>query len=531
MSLINNLVKDKVSISKELINNVYEAHTKPWVIGYSGGKDSTVITQLILDVILEKQNKGEKLKNKIFIISSDTLVENPLVGKKIHSSIKAMNFWAVENGLDHIVSATVIKPEAANTFWVNVIGRGYPVPNQTFRWCTDRLKIAPANKFILDVVAEYGEVIMVLGVRLGESNSRDQVLGKRKLEGQDLMVHSTLANAFTFAPIIGFDVSDVWSYLLKNENLWEKGSNEELYKMYADSSDGECPLVIDASTKDAAGSCGNSRFGCWSCTVVAKDKSLTGFLKNGEYPDLEKLLDLRNRLALERDIRENRTKIKNNGSTYFVTLPRKGENLIITKKTGREEVIIPIEDLIFEPKWPTKESFILTSEHNVYEYIKNNKIDLEQNNGTEIIVRKTNGDYAWFGLGPYTINYRMSVLEELLQISYNYDLELISIDEVLEVANLMNSAEPIRLYNKYMGEVIDEKIITNTKLINENDISLLREISKNNHVDIRLVMDLLEAESKHAISSKKNGINKKIESILVADRSYLALTGEENEDY
>ena len=60
-----------------------------------------------------------------------------------------------------------VVPELKDTFWVNLLGRGYPAPSTKFRWCTDRMKIQPANKFILDRVTEFGEVVMVLGARRG----------------------------------------------------------------------------------------------------------------------------------------------------------------------------------------------------------------------------------------------------------------------------------------------------------------------------------------------------------------------------
>jgi len=43
---------------------------------------------------------------------------------------------------------------------------------------------------------------------------------------------------------------------------------------YASASNGECPIHINTSTP----SCGNSRFGCWTCTVVERDKASEGLL-------------------------------------------------------------------------------------------------------------------------------------------------------------------------------------------------------------------------------------------------------------
>ena len=57
---------------------------------------------------------------------------------------------------DHLpVTTHLVFPKLNDTFWVNLIGRGYPSPNTQFRWCTDRLKIHPvSDKSVVDRVRE-----------------------------------------------------------------------------------------------------------------------------------------------------------------------------------------------------------------------------------------------------------------------------------------------------------------------------------------------------------------------------------------
>ena len=74
---------------------------------------------------------------------------------------------------------------------------------------------------------------------------------------------------------------------------------------------GECPFIADESS--AKSSCGNSRFGCWICTVVKEDKSLNGFIQSG-HKELLPLLEFRTWLLGERDNPENRKKHKRNGA-------------------------------------------------------------------------------------------------------------------------------------------------------------------------------------------------------------------------
>lgn len=275
----------------EDVREVYLTDRRPWVIGYSGGKDSTATVQLVW-LALSKLSPDERTK-KVYVISSDTFVETPVVVDHIDSNLEAMNRAAQEQGMPF--EAHKVVPEIKDTFWVNLLGKGYPAPTSRFRWCTERMKIRPADKFILDRVAEFGEVIMVLGARRGESATRDQVLKAHEIKGSQLRRHSSLPNAFVYAPIEEFTVDDVWKYIIQVPCPWGE-NNSRLIGMYKSAGGGECPLVVDESTP----SCGNSRFGCWVCTVVEKDHSMESLVDSGE-DWMQSLLDFRDELASHRD--------------------------------------------------------------------------------------------------------------------------------------------------------------------------------------------------------------------------------------
>lgn len=273
------------------MQEVYLADSRPWVVGYSGGKDSTAVVQLVF-VALEKLDEKQRSK-PVFVISSDTLVETPVIVDHIFSSSKQIGEAAKRLRLP--IETHIVKPADHETFWVNLIGKGYPAPTKQFRWCTDRMKIKPANRFILDRVAEHGEVVVVLGVRSSESATRQQAINLHKIPGQLLSRHSTLPNAFVYSPIVEFSTDDVWTFLLQTKNPWG-GDNNKLLSLYKNAQQGECPLVIDTTTP----SCGNSRFGCWTCTVVTSDKSMSAMIDNGE-EWMEPLLEFRNMLAETQD--------------------------------------------------------------------------------------------------------------------------------------------------------------------------------------------------------------------------------------
>jgi DNA sulfur modification protein DndC len=278
------------------IQDLYLADGIPWVVGYSGGKDSTAVLQLVW-LALEGL-PTERRHKTVHVISTDTLVENPVVAAWVTRSLDVMAATAKDKGLP--VEPHRLTPAVADSFWVNLIGRGYPAPRPKFRWCTERLKIKPSNAFIRSVVRAHGEAILVLGTRKAESAGRAKRM--TDLEHQrvrdQLSPNTALPNCLVFSPIEDWTNDDVWLFLMQATNPWGY-SNKDLLTMYQGASpDGECPLVVDASTP----SCGDSRFGCWVCTLVEKDKSMAAMIQNDEEKEwMLPLLDLRNELDVAND--------------------------------------------------------------------------------------------------------------------------------------------------------------------------------------------------------------------------------------
>lgn len=296
---------------EDMVRRAYAQDARPWVIGYSGGKDSTCALQLIWHAISAIPSR-DRCK-PIFVLSSDTLVETPVIVNYIDEALDKINRAALEQEMP--ISAQKVVPEVSDSFWVNLIGRGYPAPSRRFRWCTDRLKIDPANAFIKGRVAEFGEVVMVLGVRKAESATRAQVMSLHKIEGTVFSRHSSLPGAYVYTPIESFSTDDVWTYLLQVASPWG-ADNRQLLALYKNAQAGECPLVVDKNTE----SCGNSRFGCWVCTVVTKDKAMEAMIDNGE-EWLEPLLELRDFLA-ETQTPDRKSEVRDfrrrNGTVTFV---------------------------------------------------------------------------------------------------------------------------------------------------------------------------------------------------------------------
>ena len=285
----------------ETMKGLYLEDKIPWICGYSGGKDSTAVVQLVWQALSEIPEP--KRHKAVHIISTDTLVESPVVAIWAENSLKKMKERAK---IEHLpVIAHRLTPTTTNTFWVNLIGRGYPYPRKDFRWCTDRMKIDPSNRFIKSILDAESEAILVLGTRKAESVARKSVMEsyEKKRYRAHLSPNGSFPNSYVFTPIENWENDHVWQYLLQYPNPWGY-SNKDLLSMYRGASaDGECPLVIDTSTP----SCGNSRFGCWVCTLVTEDKSMTAMIQNDEEKAwMLPMLEFRNEIAGNRETDRNR---------------------------------------------------------------------------------------------------------------------------------------------------------------------------------------------------------------------------------
>lgn len=268
---------DRIELAKEQITELYYADDLPWIVGYSGGKDSSAVLQLVWNAIESIPEKDRQ--KKIHVISTDTLVENPIVATWVASSLQKINSESQQKNLG--IEAHRLTPKLEDRFWVNLIGRGYPAPRPKFRWCTSRLKINAATDFIREVASTRGEAILFLGTRKSESIARKRVMERVKGSTRNLLDRNTdpkLDRVWVFSAIADWSTDEVWEYLIENENPWGH-SNQDLFHLYRGATpDAECPLVVDKSTP----SCGDSRFGCYVCTLVDKDRSMSAMIQNDE---------------------------------------------------------------------------------------------------------------------------------------------------------------------------------------------------------------------------------------------------------
>ena len=354
-------IGERFEVVRETMRTEYaKKHSDPWIVAYSGGKDSTLLLHLTWE-ILASFPPSER-RRKIYIVSNDTLVESPLVMDHLKKSLSVIR--AAAQDADLPITVKITKPHVDQTFWVNVIGRGYIPPTRNFRWCTDRMKIHPTNAFLEKLIRLHKRAVLLIGTRRSESQNRGRNMKKHGVKADAMNPHRTIKGCRIFAPLADLDDNDVWTILLQRQPPWG-GSHRDLITLYRNAGGGECPLVL---TKEDAPSCGTTspRFGCWTCTVVQKDRSIRGLIAAGhdEEDKLEAFADFRdwlielrenddNRLPVRRD---GRTKLREDGSRVFGPFTLEVRKNILSRlrcleQRLQEPLISPPELEVVEDIW------------------------------------------------------------------------------------------------------------------------------------------------------------------------------------
>jgi DNA sulfur modification protein DndC len=283
-----------------LIKREYLNSELPWFIGFSGGKDSSALVKLVFTALGELSNR----KKSVTLIYVDTGVDIPIIQSLVKETLEGMVQEAQKSDIPIQVQFAYPKPE--DRYFVKVIGRGYPPPTNKFRWCTRRLRINPVKEVLRTHGSE--KKLILLGVRKGESVTRDKIIAKHEISDSHYYRQSGDSDSLIFSPIIDYSIKDVWSALTLLDQ--PKSINViRLYELYTEAS-GECPSIRDPNGTP----CGKGRFGCWTCTVVRKDKAVTSMVNEG-YKSLAPLLGFRNWLVSIRDHPDYRCKKRRNGQS------------------------------------------------------------------------------------------------------------------------------------------------------------------------------------------------------------------------
>lgn len=310
-SNIQGVVERLNAVREVMLTEYRKKHSDPWIVAYSGGKDSTLLLHLAWEIMLSLP--PEERRREIHVMANDTLVESPLVIQHLKKSLSIIRESANKASLP--VRVTMTKPYIDQTFWVNLIGRGYIPPTRNFRWCTDRMKILPTERLLEKLMLVHKRAVLLVGTRRSESQSRRRNMKKHGVKAHKMNPHGSIEGCRMFAPLADLQDEDVWMILMQLKPPWD-GSHRDLVTLYRNAGGGECPLVL---SKEDAPSCGTTspRFGCWTCTVVKKDKSLRGLIDAGHEDEekLEALAEFREWLIKLRENDENRLPVRRDGRT------------------------------------------------------------------------------------------------------------------------------------------------------------------------------------------------------------------------
>jgi DNA sulfur modification protein DndC len=207
-------------------------------------------------------------------------------------------------------------------------------------------------------------------------------------------------------------LEEIWHVINSHPSPW-KADNSELFQIYTEASadDYECPTMV---TNKNHTSCGQSRFGCWSCTVVPVDKSMTTLIKNG-HTWMKPLLDLHKSMIEERNKPENRKETRRDGSlaingmgTYTDTYKKKLLTQLlqaqkeIQKHDSKINLISNQELIAIQTNW-YRDLIFDYKVSDIYNQVYNknqtmNGFDLKQQKEFDLLKSVCNGDETDFKL-------------------------------------------------------------------------------------------------------------------------------------
>jgi len=145
--------------------------------------------------------------------------------------------------------------------------------------------------------------------RLAESDDRYQTIATDARNKR--VINGNITGSWVYTPISHWTNDDVWVYTQQFKNPWGHRTVDLLTMYQGATSDGECPLVVDTSTQ----SCGDSRFGCYVCTMVEQDKSMSAMVQNDEEKEwMTPLMEFRNNWLTPKEDRQYRDYRRMNGT-------------------------------------------------------------------------------------------------------------------------------------------------------------------------------------------------------------------------
>jgi DNA sulfur modification protein DndC len=237
-----------------------------WALAYSGGKDSSATVTFVAWAIRSGRISAPK---SLTVLYADTRMELPPLQRTAFELLDRLRVDGFE--------AEVVLPNMDDRFYVYMLGRGVPPPSNTFRWCTAQLKIEPMEAKLQSLRELTGQkLLMLTGVRLGESAARDQRIAVSCSRdagecGQGWFQASTHdAIADTLAPLLHWRLCHVYDWLYFDER--HSYDVRDIAAVYGD---------------------GEVRTGCVGCNLASRDTALERLIRHPDWIHLTPLTELR----------------------------------------------------------------------------------------------------------------------------------------------------------------------------------------------------------------------------------------------
>lgn len=269
--------------------NAYAHVSDHWVVTFSGGKDSTA-TLTALHWLIE-QGRVARPKT-LTALYADTRMELP----PLHHAALGQLAHLAERG----VQSRIVQPPMDKRFWVYMLGRGVPPPGAHFRWCTGIMKLEPMQAAMQALTADLGQFLVMTGVRIGESEARDQRIAlscsKDGSEcGQGYFQNDLKGQGALLAPIVHWRVCNVFDWLTAQDYGYAHGyPTQAVAAIYGG----------DEATEI------NARTGCIGCPVASRDKGLEVVITLPEWAHLRPLLELR---PMWEEMRADKVRLRKRG--------------------------------------------------------------------------------------------------------------------------------------------------------------------------------------------------------------------------
>ena len=308
---------DAIELSLASLNS-YGANYRHWAVVYSGGKDSSATAVFVMWAI---QTGLVSAPESLTILYADTRMELPPL------QATAMKFLEQVRNAGSMFGARVVLPDMDDRFFVYMFGRGVPPPKNRFRWCTPQLKVEPMLNALSGLRTASGEkLLMLTGVRIGESAARDQRIALSCSKdggecGQGWFQTSTPDSiADTLAPLLHWRLCHVYDWLYFEQDRHK----------------------YDVSTISAVYGDDEVRTGCVGCNLVERDEVIERLVKRQDWQHLRPLLELK---PLYRELqkskwrkRKSSAELRKDGK-YSLNPQRLGPLTMEARQMGLERVL------------------------------------------------------------------------------------------------------------------------------------------------------------------------------------------------